>query len=66
MQLTKKNVRIIVGAVLVTLLIVVLIQNSHSVTLTFIAARFNVPLFVLVLISAAIGVGIGWLLKSKR
>lgn len=66
MKMTKKNVRITVGAVLATLLIVVLVQNSVAVTLRLITLRLEMPLFVVVLLSALIGLAIGWLLKARR
>lgn len=66
MNITKKNVRITVGAVLATLLLVVLLQNSSGVTLRLIVWKLQMPLFVVVLLSALIGVAIGWLLKSRR
>lgn len=66
MKITKKNVRITIGAVLATLLIVVLVQNSTAVTLRLVAWRLEMPLFIVVLLSALIGLAIGWLLKSRR
>lgn len=66
MDITKKNMRITVGAVLATLLIVMLLQNSSGVTLRFLIWKLQMPLFVVLLLSALIGVAIGWLLKSRR
>lgn len=66
MNITKKNLRITLGAVLATLLIVVLLQNSSAVTLSLIVWKLQMPLFVVVLLSAVVGLGIGWLLKARR
>lgn len=66
MQLTKKNMRITLGAVLATLLIIIVLQNSFAVTLRLIAWKLQMPLFVVVLGSALIGFAIGWLLKARR
>jgi uncharacterized integral membrane protein len=65
-KLSKKNVRIAIGAILATLLVVVLLQNSAAVTLRLITWQLQLPLFVVVLISALIGLAIGWLLKARR
>jgi len=62
----SKNVRIVVGAVLLTLLAVVILQNSGRVTLTFVNMHFQLPVFLVILISAAIGLGVGWLMKWMR
>lgn len=66
MHIAKKNVRIGLGAALATLLIVVLVQNSSAVTLRLIAWQLTLPLFVVVLLSALIGLAIGWLIKARR
>lgn len=66
MNITKKNLRIAIGAVLTTLLIVVLVQNSTAVTLRLVTWRLEMPLFIVVLLSALIGLAIGWLLKARR
>jgi uncharacterized integral membrane protein len=66
MKLTKSNLRLILGAVLLTLLIVAAIQNSSQVTLSFVVVHFQLPLFLVILISALIGFGIGRLLRARR
>ena len=66
MNFSKKNLRIATGAVLATLLVVVLVQNSTAVALRLITWRIEMPLFVVVLLSALVGLAIGWLLKARR
>ena len=66
MGLSKKNTRLTVGGALVALLLVLMIQNSAATSLHFIFVRFELPLFLVVLLSAAIGFGIGWLLRRHR
>lgn len=66
MQITKKNMRIGLGAVLLTLLVIIVVQNSASVTLTFIAVGIQLPLFVVLVGAALIGFGLGWLARSRR
>lgn len=66
MKLTKKNARISIGAVLAIFLLIVLVQNSSAVTLRLISWQLEMPLFIVVLLSALIGLAIGWLLKSRR
>jgi hypothetical protein len=45
MRLTKNNLHLVLGAVLLTLLLVAVFQNSNKVTLSFIAFQFQLPLF---------------------
>ena len=66
MKLTKQNTRIILGSVLLTLLIVLIFQNSREVTLSFIAVHIQLPLFLIIAISAVAGFGIGRLLRLRR
>jgi|SaaInlStandDraft_1057018.scaffolds.fasta_scaffold231485_2 uncharacterized integral membrane protein len=66
MKLTKQNTRIILGSVLLTLLIVLISQNSKEVTLSFIAVHIQLPLFLIIAISAVAGFGIGRLLRMRR
>ncbi len=65
MKLTKQTTRIIFGSVLLTLLIVLVFQNSQEVTLSFVAVRIQLPLFLVIAISAVVGLGIGRLLRGK-
>ena len=66
MKLNKQNTRIIIGSVLLTLLIVLIFQNSKEVTLSFIALHIQLPLFLIIAISAVAGFGIGRLLRMRR
>jgi len=66
MKLNKQNTRIIIGSVLLTLLIVLIFQNSKEVTLSFIAVHIQLPLFLIIAISAVAGFGIGRLLRIRR
>jgi uncharacterized integral membrane protein len=66
MKLTKQNTRIIVGSALLTLLIVLIFQNSREVTLSFVAVHIQLPLFLVIAISAVAGFGIGRLLRMRR
>ena len=59
----NQNTRIILGSVLLTLLIV---QNSRGVTLSFVAVHIQLPLFLIIAISAVAGFGIGRLLRMLR
>lgn len=63
MKLASYNPRIIIGSMLVTLLLVAVIQNSNKVTLSFVSFHFQLPLFLVVSISAVVGLAIGRLLK---
>jgi uncharacterized integral membrane protein len=65
-MMNMKNIRMIVGAILITLLVVVLVQNSSGVTLTFIAVNFQLPLFLVVLLFTLIGFALGWIFRVKR
>jgi len=49
-----------------TLLIVLIFQNSKEVTLSFIAVHIQLPLFLIIAISAVAGFGIGRLLRIRR
>lgn len=66
MKLTKQNTGIILGSVLLTLLLVLIFQNSREVTLSFIAVHIQLPLFLVIAISAVVGFGIGRLLGVRR
>lgn len=66
MKLTKYNLRIVLGAVLLTLLLVAILQNSNKVTLSFIAVHIQLPLFLIIAISAVVGLAIGRLLRMRR
>lgn len=66
MKLTKCNLRIVLGAVLLTLLLVAILQNSNKVTLSFIAVHIQLPLFLIIAISAVVGLAIGRLLRMRR
>lgn len=66
MKLTKQNTRIILGSVLLTLLVVLIFQNSREVTLSFVAVHIQLPLFLVIAISAVAGFGIGQLLRMRR
>jgi uncharacterized integral membrane protein len=65
-KLTKQNTRIILGSVLLTLLVVLIFQNSREVTLSFVAVHIQLPLFLVIAISAVAGFGIGRLLRMRR
>lgn len=66
MNITKKNVRITICVILIILLVVVLWQNSATVTLRFISVKLQMPLFGVVLGSTTVGLTLGWLLKSRK
>ena len=66
MKLTKRNTRLILGSVLLTLLIVLVFQNSREVTLSFVAVQVQLPLFLVLAISAVAGFGVGRLLRMRR
>ncbi len=66
MKLTKQNTSLILGSVLLTLLLVLIFQNSREVTLSFVAVHIQLPLFLVIAISAVVGFGIGRLLRMKR
>ena len=66
MKLTKNSFQLMIGATLLTLLLVAVFQNSNEVTLSFIAFQFQLPLFLVVSISAVFGLVIGRLLVGKR
>lgn len=66
MNITKKNVRITIVVLLIILLVAVLWQNSAGVTLRFFSLQLQMPLFGVVLGSTAFGLGLGWLLKSRK
>lgn len=66
MKLNKQNTRIILGSVLLTLLIVLIFQNSKEVTLSFVSVHVQLPLFLIIAISAVVGFGIGRLLRMRR
>lgn len=62
----KKDLRLILASVGGVLLLVLLLQNSASVALRFIAWQVNLPLFLLILLSVLAGMGLAWLLKFRR
>jgi uncharacterized integral membrane protein len=66
MKLTKQNSRIIFGLALLTLVMVLIFQNSKEVTLSFVALQIQLPLFLIIAISAVTGFGIGCLLRMRR
>ena len=56
--MNKRNIRVAIVAIvaiLVTLLVTLLIQNSGSVTVSFISMHLQLPLFVVVLLSVLLG-----------
>lgn len=63
--MTKKNIRIALAAILVTILVTLLIQNSESVTISFISIHLQMPLFVVVLIAVLFGWILGRLVRWK-
>lgn len=66
MKITKKNIRITLFVILIILQIVVLWQNSAGVTLHFFNLQLQMPLFGVVLGSTAVGLALGWLLKTRK
>ncbi|MEZ7843124.1 MAG: LapA family protein [Opitutales bacterium] len=66
MKLTKQNSRIIFGLALLTLVMALIFQNSKEVTLSFVAVQIQLPLFLIIAISAVAGFGIGCLLRIRR
>tara|TARA_B110000285_G_scaffold108772_1_gene123497 strand:+ start:4130 stop:4330 length:201 start_codon:yes stop_codon:yes gene_type:complete len=66
MKLTKQNSRIMFGSALLTLVMVLIFQNSKEVTLSFVAVQIQLPLFLIIAISAVAGFGIGRLLRMRR
>lgn len=66
MELNKKNIRLIGGIILLVLLLVAVFQNAASVKVGFLMMRIESPLFVVILLSAGLGFGLGWLLRGRR
>ena len=63
--MTKKNIRVATVAVLLTVLITLLIQNSETVTISFISIHVQMPLFVVVIIAMLLGWLLGRLIRWK-
>lgn len=62
----KKDIRLVFASIGGVLLLVLLLQNSASVPLRFIAWQVDLPLFLLILLCVLAGMGLAWLLKWRR
>lgn len=57
--------RILLG-VLVVILLVIVLQNSQTVTVKLLFLKTSMPLIVILLITALIGAAVGYLLPAVR
>ncbi|NWK57011.1 LapA family protein [Verrucomicrobiaceae bacterium N1E253] len=61
-----KKIKLIVSAVVVLLLGVIVFQNYQEVTVQVLMASITMPLAILLLLTFAIGLTLGWLFKLFR
>ena len=58
--------RVWVIGILAVLLVILFIQNSQEVHIDFLFADTQISLFFALLLSAALGFGLGWLIAKLR
>lgn len=66
MQKFMANSRLVVAAVLGGMLVLFALQNLARVELTILLWTFEARRFVVIAVSFAIGVAVGWLIKAHR
>ncbi|RHA37786.1 LapA family protein [Cellulomonas rhizosphaerae] len=58
--------RLYAGLVVVVVALVIILQNTQAATFEVLAWSFETPTWVMLLITLALGVVIGWLLHYRR
>jgi uncharacterized integral membrane protein len=58
--------RLYLGAVVVVLAVVIILQNQQEASFDVLWLSFRMPTWVILLITLALGVVIGWLLHYRR
>jgi uncharacterized integral membrane protein len=63
---TRDIVRIVAAVVLVIILLALIIDNTRKVKIGYVVGDARMPLVVLVLLSAALGALVSWLLTRRH
>lgn len=64
--LSKKQVKLIFAIVMITLIVVIAMQNWERVSVKLLFAELSMSKFLLILSAFAIGVIFGWLTGKRR
>ena len=62
----KARAKLIAAAVLAVLLVLFAVLNSQTVRVHFVFTTARVPMIVVIVVCAVIGVAVGWLIGRRR